>query len=188
MNLSYPLSDLRAVRRAPVAGTDLLQRLGACFFDIVPLRYRTYCTLTARIVQVVLRHYGQAASLLPCQLWCITPANNYVVGFVDGLAAQPGKWNGHVICVSGGRFIDAAVHQLKRDFDISGSVPNVVIGKCFGISSHAISRADLGKQAHLLWLTAPQGQSVALPPDSSRMVDQLAGALIDHLDGLPLLQ
>lgn len=176
-------SDLRRLTVNDCQG--LLQRLGRCFYEVVPLRFRTYCTLTARVAQRVLAHYGLDATLLLCQLWCIMPDGNYVVGFVDGVREERRKWNGHVVCVCGDSFIDAAVFQLKRDFALAESVPNVVIGKRFGISSHAISRLDLGAEAHLLWLDAPQGQAHSLPEDPEQMVERFAASLIARLESDP---
>lgn len=160
----------------------LLQRLGQCFYEVVPLSFRTYCSLTARVVQRVLSHYGLDATLLLCQLWCIMPDGNYVVGFVEGVGEVHSKWNGHVVCVCGDSFIDAAVFQLKRDFSLAEPVPNVVVGKRFGISSHAISRVDLGEQAHLFWLAAPQGWAHTLPEDPAQMIECFASNLIAHLE------
>ena len=90
-----------------------------------------------------------------------------------------------MVCVCGDSFIDAAVFQLKRDFALAEPVPNVVIGKRFGISSHAISRLDLGAEAHLLWLDAPQGQAHSLPEDPEQMVERFAASLIARLESDP---
>lgn len=182
MNL---LSSQPAVHHSQGMGCsehDLMLALGQCFFDVVPLQYRTYCSLTARVAKSVLEHYGVGASLLNCQLWCISPATNYVVGFIDQVAAQPGKWNGHVICATDEHFIDAAIFQLKRDFALAAQVPNVVVGERFRISSHAISRVDLADQMHLFWLEAAKSGKELLPADPPALVEQFAAALIDHLD------
>src|SRR5687767_9250888 len=88
------------------------------FYKIVPLEYRTFCSLTSRISKSVLSHFGVKADLLPCQIWLVTPEQNFVVGFV-GKAPDPKKWDGHVVCGAGDFIIDAALHHFTREFDLN---------------------------------------------------------------------
>ena len=100
----------------------LLDELALHFFEVVPLELRTHCAATARISQMVLRHFGLKAELTPCQLWYSAPHQNVVVGFIDG-PLPPGQWNGHVVCTVEAGLIDAAAIHLQgetRIFAIDG--------------------------------------------------------------------
>jgi hypothetical protein len=46
-----------------------LQLLTRQYYEVVPEKYRTFCVFNARLLQMVLRHFGIQSELMPCQIW-----------------------------------------------------------------------------------------------------------------------
>jgi len=152
---------------------QVITQLGDAFYKHVPLNYRTHCSLTSRISQRVLGAFSIPAQLLPCQAWCVTPDQNYVVGFLGRYT--PGKWDGHVVCVAGDFFIDAALYHFQKEFGVG--VPNVVVSRIFRATTTVISRVDLDPR-HCLWWHQPPADRPVAPPDEPESVIALCAAAL----------
>ena len=138
-----------------------VQTLAHQFYTVVPLEYRTFCAFTARIAVAALRQLGLDAELLACQMWCVTPQDNYVVGFLDRAVPEKGRWNGHVVCAVGNFFVDAAVRNFERDFQLQ--VPTVVYGQMFGDTTTVVARVNIADGAQLWWHHPHQGADTRVP-------------------------
>ncbi len=181
--------DQAAARQSvlPPAQVLIVQTLAQQFYTVVPRDYRTYCSFTARIACAALRGLGLQADLLACQMWCVTPQENYVVGFLDRAPPEAGRWNGHVICVAGNYFIDAAVCNFERDFQLQ--VPTIVHGKMFGESTTVIarvnfSRADMATPLQLWWHHASRSVNARVPDEPAKMVADFAARLVARVRAL----
>ena len=152
-----------------------LQALADAFYEVVPLELRTYCALTSAISKAVLDHFAIPASIVPCQLWCATPTDNYVIGFVGNNKTE-GKWDGHAICMAANWLIDTALHHLQREFQIP--VPPVVVLEAFAIPTQIISRANLSNHHTIWWHTPPQGAHTVPPENPPSLVSEYAVELI----------
>lgn len=86
---------------------------------------------------------------------------------------------GHVICVAGNCFIDAATQSLHRDFGIF--TPSVIVAKVFDLSSRVISELDLSDQVKIWWFDPPPVVDIALPIEPSNLVAEYANELISNL-------
>ena len=157
---------------------QLVKALAENFYAVVPASLQTYCSVTSRICREVLQHFGVAAELRPCQLWYAAPGKNYVVGFL-GRTPERYKWDGHVICVAGAWFIDAALHHLHAQFGLS--VPRIVSGPCFQVPTQAIARIDLNGHDSLWWYQAPRGMDATPPEEPPELIAHHAGAVIERL-------
>lgn len=158
---------------------QIVQTLAHQFYAVVPREYRTYCAFTACIARAALRALGLDASLLACQMWCVTPQDNYVVGFLDSAVPEKGRWNGHVVCAVGHFFVDAAVCNFERDFQLQ--VPTVVYGQMFGDSTTVIARVNIADGAQLWWHHPPQGVDTRVPEAPASKVADLAARLADRV-------
>jgi hypothetical protein len=159
----------------------VVQTLAQQFYTVVPRDYRTYCTFTASVACAALRGLGVPADLLACQMWCVTPQDNYVVGFLDHAPIDKDRWNGHVICVAGNCFIDAAVCNFERDFQLQ--VPTIVHGKMFGESTTVIARVNISRAGmptplQLWWHHAARSVNAAVPDAPAKMVADFAARLV----------
>lgn len=156
---------------------EILQKLGNLYYQFVPVTISTYCSLTSRVSCQVLSYFGVEAELVPCQIWYATPDNNFVIGFLGN--QQANKWDGHVICVAGDCFIDAATHHFQKEFGLE--VPNVIVSKRFNLQTQVISRVDLSGQARLWWHKPPHGVDSTPPIEPQNLVDEYASLLIEAI-------
>ena len=168
------------------AGEQLtLKALADSFYEVVPLELRTYCTLTSAISKAVLNHFAIPARIVPCQLWCAAPADNYVIGFIGNKKTE-GKWDGHAICMAGNWLIDTALHHLQTEFQIP--VPPVAVQEAFTIPTQIISRADLSHQHTIWWHTPPQGANTRLPQNPRTIVSECSDGLIERMTEMSSVQ
>ncbi len=174
-----------AGRRSALAPAQafMVQVLAQQFYTVVPRDYRTYCAFTARIACAALRGLGMDAELLPCQMWCVTPQDNYVVGFLDRIQPEKGRWNGHVVCTAGNYFLDAAVCNFERDFQLQ--VPTVVYGKVFDHSTTVIARVNLAASSQLWWHHPARGANIAVPDAPAKLVADFAQRLVARVRATP---
>lgn len=165
--------DISAVTRE-----QILASLRDSLYEVVPLKYQTYCALTGQICCRVLRHFGIEAQLVPCQLWWVTPEQNFVVGFYRKASAT--QWEGHVVCMGDGFLIDAALYHVQKQLGVE--VPKVVVGSVFGIPSTVISRYNLSHDAQLWWHRPPPGIDVTIPDEPEELIAMYANELISRLE------
>ena len=158
-----------------------LNLLSGLFYRVVPLEFRTYCSLTTAISRAVLSELGIKSKAVPCQLWCATEDHNFVVGFL-GKKEQVGKWDGHVICSTGGWFIDAALHHFASDFGIE--VPSVAVVRRFTAQTQVIGRLDLKDQKTLWWHSPPVDARSRAPKEPQELVSEYAKKLVRELESL----
>lgn len=155
-----------------------IESLTRNFFEVVPLKYQTFCALNSRILQRALGHFGIPAQLVPCQIWYSSPERNCVLGFVGRIDTST-RWDGHVICEAGDCFIDAALHHLEADFGVP--TPRVVFGKRYPVPSQLIGGYDLNDKERILWVAAPAGVKSDPPEEPADLVAHYADALVKHL-------
>ena len=161
-----------------VTGEQLLTTLRDAFYQVVPLEYKTYCVLTARICCRVLRHFGIAAYVEPCQLWWVAPGQNYIVGFHR--KARESQWEGHVVCRGEAFLIDAALHHVQRGLGVD--VPMIVIGQVFDVTSNVISRHDLSADTRLWWHRPPHELDIQIPDEPEDLIVRYSDELISKLE------
>lgn len=149
------------------------------FYDVVPHKFSTYCALTARIVQSVLKHHGIHGKLIPCQVWLVTEKQNYIVGFLGD--PGPGKWDGHVICRAKNFIVDAALKHFEVDFGMG--VPGIIAAHCFEVPTQVISRRDLNASSSLWWHYPPTEPHINLsvPEQPEEIITRYADELIRFL-------
>ena len=168
------------------AGEQLtLKSLAELFYEVVPLELRTCCALTSTISKAVLDHFAIQSRVVPCQLWCAAPTNNYVIGFIGNKKTE-GKWDGHAICMAGNWLIDTALHHLQREFQIP--VPPVAVLEAFAIPTQIISRADLSHHHTIWWHRPPQGANTRLPQNPQSIVSECAAGLIERMTEMSSFQ
>ena len=167
---------LRAIQEQQEPAT-LLQALGRHFYEVVPLKYATYCSFTSRIAKAVLVHFGLPCELQPCQIWYCQPDHTYVIGFL-GRPAK-GKWDGHVVCRSGQWLLDTSIHHFAKEFDLP--VPYVVSSACFEFPTQALSKWDVNASDRVWWHHPPQGADVMPPEEPQEIIDGYAAKLIEKL-------
>ena len=159
------------------------QALSSCFYDAVPLEFRTNCVLTAEVARRALQREGIEAEVLPCQFWYAGPDRDHVIGFTGRGPGNAG-WNGHAICATRELFIDAAVFHLERDLGIE--VPSVITGRRFAVPSQAIARGNLSATERIWWHHPPAEADTRIPEPLPTLVTRLADAVHErmqhHLD------
>jgi hypothetical protein len=165
------------VRHPPLDPQALLQVVGRHFYEVVPLKYATYCSFTSRIAKVVLEHLGVPCELVPCQIWYCKPDQTYVIGFLGRSA--PGKWDGHVVCRAGHWFLDTAMHHFKKEFGLS--VPHVVAAQCFEFPTQAIAKWDVSDTDRVWWHQPPQDVNAQPPEEPEDLIQQYATQLIERV-------
>lgn len=176
------MSKISNVSKLYTDEASLIALLAKRFFLVVPQQYLTYCSLTAEVSRVVLQHFGLQAELVPCQLWCAQPNGRHaVVGFV-GRGAQPGKWDGHVVCATEDHILDAALHHLERDFSIPS--PMAVVVRRNRFASQSFAALTVAGCGNLLWLRPPPLDSLEIPLAPKDLVEDLAAQLIRDLRSL----
>lgn len=144
------------------------------FYRVVPLKYQTYCVLTARICQRALRHFNLEYEVVPCQLWWSGIDGNFVVGFHEQHPQE--QWGGHVVCMGQDWLVDAALHHIQKG--TGEPVPNILVTRTFAIRSNAISRRILSPQASLWWHRPPAGVQIDLPQEPEDLIARYADELI----------
>jgi hypothetical protein len=161
----------------------IVKALADNFYKIVPLEYRTFCSLTSRISKAVLLHFGIKAELLPCQIWLVTPEQNFVVGFT-GKPATPKKWDGHVVCSGENFIIDAALYHFTREFDLN--VPHVAATPRFLVPTQVIAQLHLNAGNGLWWHCPPtyEGIDMNIPDEPQEVITKFSAQLIEHMSGL----
>lgn len=158
--------------------TELIDAVARQFYDVVPQRYATYCSFTSRIVQAVLTHFEVPSTLVPCQILYCKPDHTYVIGFLGN--AQPGKWDGHVVCRADHWLIDTAVHHFEKQFQLS--VPKVVAVRCFEFPSQVIAQWYQSDADSIWWQQPPAGVDATPPEEPHDMVASYAAALIQKIE------
>lgn len=155
----------------------VVENLVDTYYNCVPTRYKTYCSLTSRISERVLSSFGIRAELVPCQLWCVTSTHNYVIGFVGN--TSPGRWDGHVICVAGDYLVDAATHHIPKQFNIS--VPDILFSQLIPLPTQVISRYNLDDAKRLWWHPLPSGFDPTPPDEPKAIIDEYSDRLIREI-------
>lgn len=153
------------------------EALATEFFEVVPEAYETFCSLASRISVEVFRQFAIPANLLPCQLWHVTPESNYVQGFVG--AGDADRWDGHVVCMTQGLLVDAAVRSFRRDFAFQ--VPAVAVASRLTVPSQVIARTYLGDGRRLWWLNAPYGVDTTPPLEPVELIGEFADAIVARI-------
>lgn len=156
---------------------SIFSTLASIYYQVVPERYKTYCALTAAISQRTLAHVGVEAHVLACQVWCVTPTQNYVVGFSGNTGA--GRWTGHAVCTTDDWFIDAAMNHFQREFGVNA--PDAVAGRRFKLPTQAISRYDLSPSERLWWMRAPHDVDTTIPTEPEELISACSEALTQKL-------
>lgn len=156
----------------------ILEPLKAMYYEIVPLNFRTYCSLTAEISKAVLKHFGIESSLLPCQVWYDAPNNKIAIGFI-GNKPKPYKWDGHVVCMTESYLIDAALQSFNVEFGIN--VPAVAVCQKCPLPSQVVGLMDMNDKERLWWHHPPQGVDPAIPQESHELISEYSAKLIDRL-------
>jgi len=160
------------------AENKIVDKLRLAYYEIVPAELRTFCSLTSRISSHVLRKFGIATELMPCQLWYTNQTQNYVVGFLEQQEPST-EWNGHVVCRAGNVIIDAATQNLEVKLGVS--VPWVVVARRFLVTTQLISRARLDNHAMLEWFYPPAQMDTDPPTEPAALVEQYGNLLYEHI-------
>ncbi len=156
------------------------------FYSVVPHELKTYCSVTSRITQATLKHFGVETRLLPCQVWVATADHNYVVGFV-GKVPVNGKWDGHVVCSGDGFIVDAALRHFNVEFGLT--VPSIVAAEKFAVPTQVISRVNLDTASRLWWYMPPVSDDIDLnvPQEPPEVIAKYSALLIERLSKLPAI-
>lgn len=158
-----------------------LQLITRQYYEVVPEKYRTFCVFNARLLQMVLRHFGIQSELMPCQIWLSRADDSIALGFLD-TQPGPGGWDGHVACRAGDYFIDASVYHFKEATGVD--LPDAVLIKRFGRPSHILGRYNVSDSDRLWWHQPPDGVDSSPPPENQTDLNLYAGKLISHLDAM----
>jgi len=158
--------------------SQTVDRLRLAYYEVVPAKFRTYCSLTSRITKSVLDQFGIPTELMSCQLWYTNKSQNFVVGFLNhkDIGAE---WNGHVVCRAGNVIIDAATQTLE--VKLGAQVPWVVVANRFKVSTQLISRAKLSDSAMLEWFYPPPNFETNAPEEPSILIEQYANLLVQRI-------
>lgn len=157
---------------------EILKSVEKNFFDVVPQKFETFCALNASIIAATLRHFNIVAKVQPCQLWCATPSNNFIVGFIHETPME-GKWDGHAVCAAKDWIIDAGLSHLRRDHGIS--VPPIAVIPRFMVRSQTIARADISATERIWWMRPPSDVNAQPPQEPEDVVSACAQALINRI-------
>lgn len=157
---------------------SFIDALAHAYYEVVDAQYRTACTLTASVSCAVLRHFGYEAQTVPCQLWYSRPQRNYILGFV-GNTPTPGKWDGHLVCISGRYLLDASLYHFHKEFSLD--VPWVAAVPRVPVPSQILARHELPGGHALKWLHPPPASDTHYPEVPQTLVQTLAQRLIARL-------
>lgn len=157
---------------------EVLKMIEKTFFEVVPPKYETFCALNASIIEKALRHFKIPAKVQPCQLWCATPSNNFIVGFIHD-TPRDGKWDGHAVCAVKDWIIDAGLSHLRRDHGIG--VPPIAVIPRFMVRSQTIARADISPTERIWWMRPPAEVNAVPPKEPEDIVNGYADELIKRL-------
>lgn len=157
----------------------ILKAVEKNFFDVVPQKFETFCAFNAKIIEVTLGHFNIPAKAEPCQLWCATPSNNFIVGFIHE-NPKPDKWDGHAICVAGDWLMDAGLSHLRRDHGLA--VPPIAVIPRFQVRSQTLARADISATERIWWMRPPADINAALPDEPQDLVKSYSSALIRKIE------
>ena len=158
-----------------------LQLITRQYYEVVPEKYRTFCVFNARLLQMVLTHYGIESELMPCQIWLSRPDDSIALGFLD-TKPGPGGWDGHVACRAGDYFIDASVHHFHESTGLG--LPDAVLVQRFNRPSHILGRYNISDSDRLWWHQPPDGVDPTPPQENPAELSLYAGQLIQHLDAM----
>ncbi|MFO1251023.1 hypothetical protein [Inhella sp.] len=156
----------------------VLGLLARHLFDDVPAHLKTYCAVSSAICQAVLRHFGIAAELQPCQIWHVSGKRNHVIGFL-GRPPKPHCWDGHVVCRAGHHLLDAATQHFEVQFGLQ--VPWVTVVPMIELPTQMLARSELASGAQLWWLRPPPGFDPTPPHEPDELVQEHAERLIARL-------
>ena len=172
-----------SVKVGSISEQSTLNLLAKTYYQVVPIELQTYCALTTAISRAVLLEFGIKSRAVPCQVWCSTADQNYLVGFL-GTPRHAGKWDGHVICSAGEWFIDAALHHFVKDFGIE--VPSIAVSRKFEAHTQVIGRLDLEEHKTLWWHSPPVGACTQVPNEPKALVSEYALKLVQAMRSLQL--
>jgi hypothetical protein len=159
-----------------------LQLVTRQYYEVVPVKYRTFCVFNARLIQIVLSHYFIHSELMPCQIWLSRADDSIALGFLDTKPGPGGGWDGHVACRAGDYFIDASVYHFN---DAAGSdLPDAVLVQRFNRPSHVLGRLSISDSDRLWWHQPPDGVDPTPPQENQADLNLYAGLLIEHLDAM----
>lgn len=162
----------------PVATELVFRNLSTLFYRCVPERFKTYCAFTSEISASVLRRFGIAAEVRPCQLSFTNGTNTTLIGFIESVPQK--QWNGHAICVGDGFLIDTAMSHIKKYAD---GVPDCLYTKLAPWYSSAIAGFTLDKTSvkMLWWLPPPEGFDPTPPKEPTELIEHYSELLIAEL-------
>ena len=158
-----------------------LQLITRQYYEVVPEKYRTFCVFNARLLQMVLTHYGITSELMPCQIWLSRADDSIALGFLD-TQPGPGGWDGHVACRAGDYFIDASVYHFAEATDLV--LPDAVLVQRFNRPSHVLGRHSISNSDRLWWHQPPDGVDPTPPQENPDELSFYATQLIAHLDAM----
>ena len=158
-----------------------LQFLTRQYFEVVPVKYRTFCVFNARLLQIVLSHYGIPNELMPCQIWLSRADDIIALGFLD-TKPGPGGWDGHVACRAGDYFIDASVYHFNEAAGVD--LPDAVLVQRFNRPSQILGQYNISASDRLWWHQPPNGVDPTPPQENQADLNLYAGQLIAHLDAM----
>jgi hypothetical protein len=158
-----------------------LQFLTRQYFEVVPVKYRTFCVFNARLLQIVLSHYGIPNELMPCQIWLSRADEIIALGFLD-TKPGPGGWDGHVACRAGDYFIDASVYHFHEAAGVA--FPDSLLVQRFNRPSQILGQYNISGSDRLWWHQPPDGVDSTPPQENQADLNLYAGQLIEHLDAM----
>lgn len=160
------------------AARILIEQVNACFFQVVPENYQTFCVLVSKISQFVLKASGLSAQLTACQLWYTSAEINYAVGFTG--VERPAKWDGHVICTCHGYFIDASTAQLRNK---DTAVPRVVSGPMMPAFASVMARYAIDRERSVWWHRPPtKGARASMPAEPPELIALYGNRLLNRIN------
>ena len=158
-----------------------LQLITRQYYEVVPEKYRTFCVFNARLLQMVLRHFGIQSELMPCQIWLSRADDSIALGFLD-TKPGPGGWDGHVACRAGDYFIDASVYHFHEAAGVI--LPDAVLVQRFNRPSQILGQYNISSSDRLWWHQPPDGVDPTPPQENQTDLNLYAGKLIAHLHAM----
>lgn len=156
----------------------ILKNLSEIYYEVVPIKYKTFCSLTSEVSKFVLKYFQIESQLLPCQAWLSSSKRDFIIGFTN--SNLPKKWDGHVVCLAKNWLIDAATHHFKKDFGID--VPDILLSKKFQFESNVIARVEFDSSSSIWWFKPPHESKILIPSNPEELIMQLSNTLIDKLE------
>jgi hypothetical protein len=153
----------------------IMRKIKEHFYDVVPLKFKTYCVLGSQICIQTLKHFDLHATLFPCQLRHYSDKGIYTVGFFEGKIPN-NQWNGHVICKSKNWFLDPSLSTLNKNFQIE--VPLIVKVRADDFEDLEFANLKLSDHSVLKWFQAPEHFELKIPEEPQEIIREYTKNLI----------